>query len=76
MARNRGAAVAAPANVDSATTQRMRIPTNGPHDGDTLGPEITTAPGTVDFGAVRLPMPAGGTVSVEPTTGGASRPST
>ncbi len=70
MARNRGAAVAAPADADSATTQRMRIPTNGPHDGDTLGPEITPAPGTVDFGAVRVPVPVGGTVSVEPTTAG------
>ena len=48
----------------------MRIPTNGPHDGDTLGPEITPAPGTVDFGAVRVPVPAGGTVSVEPRTAG------
>src|SRR4051794_41958860 len=48
----------------------MRIPTNGPHDGDTLSPEITPAPGTVDFGAVRVPVPAGGTVSVEPSTAG------
>src|SRR6478735_2166962 len=48
----------------------MRIPTNGPHDGDTLAPEITPAPGTVDFGAVRVPVPAGGTVSVEPSTAG------
>ena len=70
MARNRGAAVAAPAGGDSVATQRMRIPTNGPHDGDTLAPEITPAPGTVDFGAVRVPVPAGGTVSVEPTTAG------
>ena len=69
MARNRGA-VAAPASGDSVTTQRMRIPTNGPHDGDTLSPEITPAPGTVDFGAVRVPVPAGGTVSVEPSTAG------
>ena len=43
---------------DALATQRMRIPTNGPHDGDTLGPEITPAPGTVDFGAVRVPVPA------------------
>ena len=70
MARNRGPAVAAPAGGDSLTTQRMRIPTNGPHDGDTLSPEITPAPGTVDFGAVRVPVPAGGTVSVEPSTAG------
>jgi hypothetical protein len=70
VARNRGAAVAAPTGGDSVTTQRMRIPTNGPHDGDTLAPEITPAPGTVDFGAVRVPVPAGGMVSVEPTTAG------
>ena len=70
MARNRGAAAAAPASGDSLATQRMRIPTNGPHDGDTLSPEITPAPGTVDFGAVRVPVPAGGTVSVEPSTAG------
>jgi len=70
VARNRGAAAAAPASGDSLATQRMRIPTNGPHDGDTLSPEITPAPGTVDFGAVRVPVPAGGTVSVEPSTAG------
>ena len=70
MARNRGAAIAAPADVDSATTQRMRIPTNGPHDGDTLGPEVSPVPGTVDFGAVRVPVPAGGMVSVEPSAAG------
>ena len=71
MARNRGAASRCTRpSGDSATTQRMRIPTNGPHDGDTLAPEITPAPGTVDFGAVRVPVPAGGTVSVEPTTAG------
>ena len=70
MARNRGAAAAGPTDVDSATTQRMRIPTNGPHDNDTLGSEITPAPGTVDFGALRVPVPVGGMVSVEPTTAG------
>jgi uncharacterized protein DUF3710 len=70
VARNRGAAVAAPTSGDAVATQRMRIPTNGPHDGDTLSPEITPAPGTVDFGAVRVPVPAGGTVSVEPSTAG------
>ncbi len=70
MARNRAGAVAAPTGDNGLTTQRIRIPTNGPHDGDTLAPEITPAPGTVDFGAVRVPLPVGGTVSVEPTTAG------
>ena len=70
MARNRGAAAAAPTDVDGATTQRMRMPTNGPHDNDTLGSEFIPAPGTVDFGALRVPVPVGGMVSVEPTTAG------
>ena len=70
MARNRGAALTGPTGTDSSSTERIRTPTNGPHDGDTLDPKIAPAPGTLDFGAVRVPVPVGGTISVEPTTAG------
>jgi hypothetical protein len=42
----------------------------GPYDGGDLDPEATDAAGTVDFGAVRVPVPADGTVTVEPSAGG------
>ena len=71
MARDRGGAVATSNDkAEAAATQRMRIPTNGPHDGDTADPEITPAPGTMDFGAVKVPVPGEGTVAVEPSTEG------
>ena len=71
MARDRGGAVATSNDkAETAATQRMRIPTNGPHDGDTADPEITPAPGTMDFGAVKVPVPAEGSVTVEPSTEG------
>ncbi len=71
MARDRGGAVATSSQSSEATvTQRMRVPTNGPHDGDTADPQITPAPGTMDFGAVKVPVPAEGTVVVESSSAG------
>ena len=46
------------------------IPPTGPHDGDVLDPEVTDAAGLVDFGAIRVPVPPDGTVTVEPTANG------
>ncbi|OLT15490.1 hypothetical protein BJF78_02145 [Pseudonocardia sp. CNS-139] len=46
------------------------LPMTGPHDGDELDPEVTEAVGLVDFGAVQLPVPPGGKVTVEPTANG------
>jgi Protein of unknown function (DUF3710) len=43
-------------------------PTQGPYDEDDLDPEQTAAE-LVDFGAVRVPVPRGGQVSVEPEEG-------
>jgi hypothetical protein len=45
-------------------------PLTGPHDADDLDPEITDAIGLVDFGSIRVPVPADGTVTVEPTANG------
>ncbi|WP_300009197.1 DUF3710 domain-containing protein [Pseudonocardia sp.] len=42
----------------------------GPHDAEDLDPGAAPAPGTVDFGSVRVPVPEGGTVTVEPTANG------
>ncbi|HWM59094.1 MAG TPA: DUF3710 domain-containing protein [Pseudonocardia sp.] len=42
-------------------------PPSGPYDGDAVGEEIEVlAAGTVDFGAIRVPVPDGGAVTVEP----------
>jgi hypothetical protein len=46
------------------------MPDTGPYDGDDLDPEATDAAGIVDFGAVHVPVPARGTVAVEPTANG------
>jgi Protein of unknown function (DUF3710) len=46
------------------------IPPTGPHDGDDLDPEVTDAAGLVDFGAIRVPLPPNGKVTVEPTANG------
>ncbi|MCY7343346.1 MAG: DUF3710 domain-containing protein [Pseudonocardia sp.] len=43
---------------------------SGPHDADDLDPEATEAAGTVDFGAVRVPIPMSGSVTMEPTAAG------
>lgn len=43
-------------------------PTHGPFDEDDVGNE-PVAPDRVDFGAVRVPVPRGGEVSVEPEDG-------
>ena len=43
-------------------------PTHGPFDEDDVGDE-PVAPDRVDFGAVRVPVPRGGEVSVEPEDG-------
>jgi hypothetical protein len=45
------------------------IPPTGPHDSEDLDPEVTEAAGLVDFGSIRVPVPAEGTVTVEPTAG-------
>ncbi|WP_219417213.1 DUF3710 domain-containing protein [Pseudonocardia nigra] len=45
-------------------------PGTGPYDVDDIDPEVTDALGTVDFGAVRVPVSPRGTVSVEPTAKG------
>jgi len=42
----------------------------GPYDVDDLPPDLTDAAGRVDFGALRLPVPAAGSVTVEPSAGG------
>jgi Protein of unknown function (DUF3710) len=42
----------------------------GPYDGDSADAEIADAPGTVDFGAIRVPLPAIGTATVEPPGAG------
>lgn len=70
MARTRGTAAPLTESVHATETQRLRLPTNGPHDADALGAEVVVAPGTLDFGAVRLPVPDEGAVEVEPTTAG------
>jgi hypothetical protein len=42
-------------------------PPSGPYDGDAVGEEIEVlAAGTEDFGAIRVPVPDGGAVTVEP----------
>ena len=43
-------------------------PTHGPFDEDDVG-DAPVAPDRVDFGAVRVPVPRGGVVSVEPEDG-------
>ncbi len=42
----------------------------GPYDADDIDPRRLDAPGIVDFGAVRVPVPERGTVAVEPGEGG------
>ncbi|WP_214369574.1 DUF3710 domain-containing protein [Pseudonocardia sp. H11422] len=45
-------------------------PPFGPLDIDDLDPEFSDAVGRLDFGAVQLPVPPQGTVTVEPTANG------
>ena len=42
----------------------------GPHDADDVEPERLHAPGLVDFGAVRVPVPDAGTIALEPAENG------
>ncbi len=42
----------------------------GPHDADDIGPQRLEAPGLVDFGAVRVPVPERGTIALEPAENG------
>lgn len=42
----------------------------GPHDADDLDRELIDAAGNVDFGAVRVPVPERGSVTVEPSENG------
>jgi len=42
----------------------------GPFDVDDADPRVSSAPGVLDFGALRVPMPPGGEVSVEPSANG------
>jgi hypothetical protein len=48
----------------------VHVPGDGPHDDEDLDPEVTLAAGTVDFGAVRVPVPARGSITVEPSENG------
>ena len=41
-------------------------PGTGPYDGDSMEPDAELDAGTTDFGALRVPVPAGGAVMVEP----------
>jgi Protein of unknown function (DUF3710) len=43
---------------------------SGPHDADDVHAELSDAPGVVDFGAVRVPVPDRGTITVEPGENG------
>ncbi|MDT7576138.1 MAG: hypothetical protein QOH17_2471, partial [Pseudonocardiales bacterium] len=71
MARARGAAALASTGATAtAATERLRIPTNGPHDAEALDATFTPPKGTVDFGAVRVPVPGEGSVVVEPASEG------
>jgi hypothetical protein len=45
-------------------------PAFGPYDEDDLDAELTDALGRVDFGAVRVPVPRSGSVTVEPAGSG------
>ena len=56
--------------LDARSPEEADGPLTGPHDGEDLDPEITDAAGTVDFGAMRVPVPMRGTISVEPTANG------
>ncbi len=42
----------------------------GPFDVDDADPRVSSAPGVLDFGALRVPMPPAGQVSVEPSANG------
>ncbi|MFD1530005.1 DUF3710 domain-containing protein, partial [Pseudonocardia aurantiaca] len=81
--RNRAAAANAGTGAGSATADDPGasgalaldplsgpLPITGPHDGETLDPEVTNAAGVVDFGAIQVPVPLTGTVTVEPTANG------
>ncbi|HEY0812290.1 MAG TPA: DUF3710 domain-containing protein [Pseudonocardia sp.] len=71
MARTRGGALATSTSTGAQNaTQRMRATTNGPHDSEALDAKFIPSPGTVDFGAVRVPIPADGSVVVEPSAAG------
>jgi Protein of unknown function (DUF3710) len=74
VARVRGSAALAAATStggqSALATQRLRVTTNGPHDVEALDAQFVPAPGTVDFGAVKVPIPADGSVVVEPSAAG------
>ncbi|MBN9100166.1 MAG: DUF3710 domain-containing protein [Pseudonocardia sp.] len=55
---------------DEAAYEPVHVPGDGPHDVEDLDPEVTLAAGTVDFGAVRVPVPERGTVDVDPAEKG------
>ena len=50
--------------------ERGARPGTGPHDGDAMEPDADLDTGTTDFGALRVPLPAGGAVMVEPPGAG------
>ena len=69
MARRKRAAAAAevpdpPGGVALEPQGPTPDPGTGPHDGDSLDPDFVRTTGTVDFGAVRVPVPTRGTVIV------------
>jgi hypothetical protein len=55
---------------DRLDVEPVHVPGDGPHDVEDLDPEVTLAAGTVDFGAVRVPLPEHGTVDVDPAEKG------
>jgi hypothetical protein len=50
--------------------ERGARPGTGPHDGDAMEPDAELDNGTTDFGALRVPLPPGGAVMVEPPGAG------
>ncbi len=57
--------------ISADRSSGSRVPQHGgPHDVEQLDPRVVPAANTVDFGALRVPVPADGTVTVEPTTNG------
>ena len=55
---------------DDPGFEPVHVPGDGPHDVENLDPQVTLGAGTVDFGAVRVPVPERGTVTVEPSDEG------
>ncbi len=57
-------------DAEDPVFEPVHVPGDGPHDVEDLDPEVTLGAGTVDFGAVRVPVPERGTVAVDPSEKG------